>query len=119
MERMKDDFISTVSHELRTPLTPIKGFAVTLLEAGDRLPAESRQEALQSILRQSERLERLILNLLEVSRIEHQAVDRRREPVDVAALALRVIDEFRTGTPDRTVVVDVEPGHAPVVGHDV
>src|SRR5205807_663776 len=40
LERMKEDFVATVSHELRTPLAPIKGWATTLLEHGDRINEE-------------------------------------------------------------------------------
>ncbi|MDQ1394837.1 MAG: hypothetical protein QOG64_96, partial [Acidimicrobiaceae bacterium] len=119
VEQLKDDFISTVSHELRTPLTPIKGFAVTLLEAGDRLSADSRRDAVQSILRQAERLERLILNLLEVSRIEHHAVEFRSEPVDLAEVASRVTDDFRAAWPDRVFQLALDAGHCAVAANDV
>ncbi|MGH2792772.1 MAG: PAS domain-containing protein, partial [Actinomycetota bacterium] len=53
LERLKDDFVATVSHELRTPLTPIKGWAVTLLQLGDHLSQEQREEGVQAILRHS------------------------------------------------------------------
>jgi signal transduction histidine kinase len=116
VERLRDDFVATVSHELRTPLSPIKGWASTLLEFGDKLDDAERRDALQSILRQSQRLERLIVNLLEVSKIEHGAGDKETADVDVAAVAERVVSDFRAAWPERRFHVDgaAEPawGHA-------
>ena len=94
LERLKDDFVATVSHELRTPLTPIKGWAVTLLQLGDHLSAEQRDEGIQAILRHSERLERLITNILEVSKVERGLSDRRETIVDVLQVARKTVGDF-------------------------
>jgi PAS domain S-box-containing protein len=107
LERLKEEFVATVSHELRTPLTPIKGFATTLLEGGDRMSSETRRTAVESILRSAQRLERLILNLLEVSRIESRVIDVRNSGVEVSGLARRVVSEFRDAWGDRTIEVSV------------
>ncbi len=64
------DFVSTVSHELRTPLTSIKGFADTLLTAGDRLDKEQQKRFITIIKTQIDRLTRLVEDLLTVSRLE-------------------------------------------------
>lgn len=64
------DFVSTVSHELRTPLTSIKGFADTLLTAGDQLDKEQQTRFISIIKSQIDRLTRLVENLLTVSRLE-------------------------------------------------
>jgi PAS domain S-box-containing protein len=66
-ERMKADFVATVSHELRTPLTPLKGFLLNLREADGSLPAETRREYYDIMIRQTERLEKLIGDLLDAS----------------------------------------------------
>lgn len=66
------DFVSTVSHELRTPLTSIKGFADTLLTAGDKLDKEQQNRFISIIKSQVDRLTRLVENLLTVSRFESQ-----------------------------------------------
>lgn len=70
LERAYLDFISTVSHELRTPLTSIRGFADTLLTSYDRLSQEQRQKFLLIIKEQSNRLIRLVENLLTVSKMQ-------------------------------------------------
>ena len=69
-ERMKGDFVATVSHELRTPLTPLKGFLMSLEQGMVEDSPESRREYYGIMLRQAERLERLINDLLDVSRID-------------------------------------------------
>ena len=63
------DFVSTVSHELRTPLTSIRGFADTMLMSQDKLSKEQTNKFLNIIRNQSDRLSRLVENLLEVSNI--------------------------------------------------
>jgi signal transduction histidine kinase len=98
--------VATVSHELRTPLSPIKGWASTLLQFGDTLEPEERRAAIQSILRQSQRLERLIVNLLEVSKIEHGMLEAADADVDVTVIARRIVDDFERTTPDRVFTVD-------------
>lgn len=70
LEQAHLDFISTVSHELRTPLTSIRGFADTLLSSYDRLTPEQREKFLLIIKEQSNRLIKLVENLLTVSKMQ-------------------------------------------------
>jgi len=102
VERLREDFVATVSHELRTPLSPIKGWASTLLQFGDTLDPEERRAALQSILRQSQRIERLIVNLLEVSKIEHGMLEAADADVDLVDVVKRIVGDFEKTSPDRT-----------------
>ncbi|MFO1073802.1 MAG: sensor histidine kinase [Geminicoccaceae bacterium] len=69
LDHLKDDFLSTVSHELRTPLTSIRSFSEILLDTPD-LERGERDEFLQIIVRESERLTRLINDFLDLSKIE-------------------------------------------------
>jgi PAS domain S-box-containing protein len=110
VERLREDFVATVSHELRTPLSPIKGWASTLLQFGDSLDPEDRRSAVQSILRQSQRLERLIVNLLEVSQIEHGILEGADADVDVTTVVERVVADFHAASPDREIVVRGDVG---------
>ncbi len=64
------DFISTVSHELRTPLTSIRGFAQTMLSSWDLLDDESKKQFLKIIEEQSNRLIKLVENVLAVSKVQ-------------------------------------------------
>jgi len=79
LDQAQIDFVSTVSHELRTPMTSIKGFADTLLSAGDQLNKEQQIRFISIIKNQADRLTRLVENLLTVSRLEtkrHKSVYR-------------------------------------------
>jgi PAS domain S-box-containing protein len=93
LERLKDDFVAVVSHELRTPLVPIKGWASMLLSRGDRMTAAQQRDALESIQTQAQRLERLVLNILDASRIEGRS-DQTGTNVDVSVVAARVVEEM-------------------------
>jgi PAS domain S-box-containing protein len=108
VERLREDFVATVSHELRTPLAPIKGWASTLLQYGDSLDPKERRTAVESILRQSQRLERLIVNLLEVSKIEHGMLEATDADVDISTVVQRVIGDFEKTSPDRAFTVKAE-----------
>lgn len=111
IEQLKDDFIATVSHELRTPLTPIRGWAETLVRAGDKLDPAQRAEAARSIQRHADRLERLITNMLEVSMIERGVSDRSAGHVDVGPLLERVVTEFAESSPGRRVNLSLGAGN--------
>ena len=102
LERLKDDFVAVVSHELRTPLVPIKGWASMLLSRGDRMTADQRHDALESIHTQAQRLERLVLNILDASRIESGA-DTTATNVDVSVAATRVVEEMLPSAGKRAV----------------
>jgi PAS domain S-box-containing protein len=110
LERLKDDFVAVVSHELRTPLVPIKGWAQTLINRGDRLSEDQRRTAVQSILAQAQKLESLVLNILEASRIEAGRADGEGV-ADVAAVVMRVVEDTLSARPDR--VVRVRPPSVP------
>ena len=66
------DFISTVSHELRTPLTSIRGFAQTMLSSWDMLDDNSKKQFLKIIEEQSNRLIKLVENILTVSKFQNE-----------------------------------------------
>jgi PAS domain S-box-containing protein len=110
LERLKDDFVAVVSHELRTPLVPIKGWAQTLINRGDRLSDDQRRTAVQSILSQAQKLEALVLNILEASRIE-AGRSAGEDLADVAAVTMRIVEDSLAARPDR--VVRVRPPSVP------
>ena len=85
LDRLKDDFVSTVTHELRTPLTSIRAFTQILLEHPD-VEAEQRKRFLGIITKESERLTRLINQVLDLSKIESGKAQWRETEVDMRAL---------------------------------
>ncbi len=88
LEQVRRDFVANASHELKTPLTSMRGFAETLLE--DDPPDDLRERFLQSIHDNTVRLQRLVDDLLDLSRLESGGWVAKREEVDVAPLARRV-----------------------------
>jgi PAS domain S-box-containing protein len=101
--RLKDEFLALVSHELRTPLTTIRGYAAVLSRHA-ALPEEAKQAALHDLVTESERLSRLVENMLVLARME-AGQKAPAEPL-IAGRALRLAAErFSAGRPDARVVV--------------
>jgi len=87
----KTSFVSNVSHELKTPLTTIRMYA-ELLDEGKVAGEEKRRRYLQTIVRESQRLTRLVNNILDFSRLEQGRKDYALETVDVARLLDELLD---------------------------
>ncbi len=86
IDRMKSDFISSVSHELRTPLTSIKAYAETMHD-DPNMTQPTRQEFLQIINEESDRLTDLINGILDISKIEAGTIEIIRKPINIASVA--------------------------------
>jgi len=84
LEKIRRDFVANVSHELRTPLTTIKGYAETLLEGA--LKEEVASQFVQVIKRHSDRLEKIVEDLLTLSKIESKEFQLRMESLSVSDL---------------------------------
>ena len=80
LDRMKDDFLSTITHELRTPLTSIRAFSEILYD-NPEIELQKRQEFLSVIIKESERLTRLINQVLDFAKIESDQVKWNSEPI--------------------------------------
>lgn len=115
LEQMRTEFVANVSHELRTPLTSIKGFAETLLDGADSDP-EVRRRFLNIIGEETQRLHRLIDDLLSLSRLENvgQLEDTRISFKEVLAKTLEVIKPLAL-TKKITLQLEV-PSELPNVG---
>ena len=86
VEQVQENILASVSHELRTPLTAILGFALTLRERWPTLTDEGREDMIALVAAQAERLERLLLDLLDVDRLRHGRLRAETEPTDLGAL---------------------------------
>jgi two-component system, OmpR family, phosphate regulon sensor histidine kinase PhoR len=104
------DFVAMVGHELRTPLTIVKGFARTLMRRIGSASADEAKEALSTIDTKAAQLERLIEDLLYVSKIEAREASLRVEQVDVTALVNNVTSDIIRHHEGREVVLDVDQG---------
>jgi len=111
LETVRRDFVANASHEIKTPLTAIRGFAETLL--GAPLPEAETRKYLQVILSHSERLSRLVEDLLELSRLESGTHKLAPAPLDVAALAEQLCVELEPSIRERSFDVRVHGEGAP------
>ncbi len=103
LDRLKDEFMSIASHELRTPLTNMRAAAQLVLKRVNQGTFTNREVALVStIVQQSERMARLIEELLDVSRLQIGRFELRPERFDMAALALEVTNNSRLAHPKLT-----------------
>ena len=103
LDRDRSDLVATVAHELRSPLTGVKGFVSTLLSKWDRLNDDQKKLMLTTVHADSERLSRLITELLDVARIDTGRLPLYPREVDTRTLVERCVESVRAGT-TRTVV---------------
>jgi len=98
LDRDRSDLVATVAHELRSPLTGVKGFVQALLNRWDRLNDEQKKLMLTTVAADSDRLSRLIAELLDVARIDTGRLQLHPRPCDAAALTRRIVESVAAGT---------------------
>lgn len=113
-EQLREDFLSLVSHEFRTPLATVNGGAYLLANQGDRLDDETRSALLADIVVESERLDRMLTNMLSVTAIQAGQIVPETEPVLIDSLARRVATRVGGRNPAHRFTVDVPAGLPPV-----
>jgi signal transduction histidine kinase len=114
LARLQADFVSAVSHEFRTPLAAMRQLS-ELLAAG-RVPVDARrQQYYESLAGESRRLQRLVENLLDFSRLEAGGRPYRREPLDPRALVEQVVAEFQAQLSQPECRIEIAGSDAPVV----
>jgi PAS domain S-box-containing protein len=111
----KADFLATVSHELRTPLTPLKGFIQTLVRRGDSIGPEERGHVYEVLLREEQRLERLVDQLLRATTTGSGLTDRS-EAFDWRDLVDQRVEAFVRQDPTRPVALRVGQRVSGVLG---
>ncbi|OGX31322.1 MAG: hypothetical protein A3D27_01660 [Omnitrophica WOR_2 bacterium RIFCSPHIGHO2_02_FULL_46_37] len=101
IDKMKTDFISTVSHEIRTPLTTIREGVSQALDGILGEVTEKQREVFSIVLEDSDRLKRIIDNLLDISKIEAGKVELRRELTDIVEVVKGVASTFALQSEER------------------
>jgi PAS domain S-box-containing protein len=114
IEAMRQTFLSAVSHELLSPVAIIKGHAETLRDPVTRSDRELAEAALQAIDEESERLRRLVLNVLDAARAASGAFTIERAPLALGPIIERVVRSFR-GRSRRHQFATRLPGSLPLV----
>jgi signal transduction histidine kinase len=105
LDRLKDDFVSTVTHELRTPLTSIRAFTEIMRDDSD-LSAQERERFLGIVIDESDRLTRLIEQVLDLSKLESDNAETVTESLDVHAAIARASGVLRGLADQQGVAVE-------------
>jgi len=110
LEKMRSEFVANISHELRTPLTSIQGFVETLKEGAINDP-EKAQYFLEIIEKQSNRLNNLIEEVLQLSKIESQEIAMNLQSIDLRDLIDKIISEFKKKIEqkDHKIKINISP----------
>src|SRR5699024_401032 len=114
LEQMRNDFVANVSHELKTPITSIRGFSETLLE--DTMDDPGLQEQfLTIILKESKRIQALVEDLLELSKLENDERDLQMEEVDLGALFKEIEPIVRQQATDKEIDLQISIPNEPFI----
>ncbi len=118
LNEAKSQFISNVSHELRTPLFNIKSFIETLFEYGDDLTEVQRKEFLETANNETDRLTRLVNDVLDLSRLESSRT-YHLHAVDLAQTIEQTLRTYQLNAKEKGIVLEkeIEPDLPLVVGH--
>lgn len=90
-ERVRNTLLASISHDFRTPLASILGAATSLIDYGPKLPELARRDLLEQVKDEAEHLDRMVRNLLSMTRVEAGALELRRDWVDVREAFDRVV----------------------------
>ncbi|MBN1955114.1 MAG: PAS domain S-box protein [Anaerolineae bacterium] len=115
-DRLKSTFVSIVSHELKTPVATILGYAETLARPNAHWKPEMVQEITDTIQGEARRLDRLITDLLDVSRLQAGALPLSMEEEALDAIARRVAQRFQVQTDRHQITVHFPDNFPPVKG---
>jgi two-component system sensor histidine kinase KdpD len=116
-EQMRSSLLSAVSHDLRTPLATITGAASSLLSQGRQMPEPTRNDLLESIALEADRLSRLVNNLLDITRLESGAIRLTRNWHPLEEIVGAALTRLETLLHDRPVVTRI-PESLPQISVD-
>ena len=104
LDTLKDDFISRITHELRTPLTSIRAFSEILHDTPE-LEIQQREKFLAIVIKESERLTRLINHILDFEKIESQQMVWNMQAVSIQAVIEAAVDSMSQLTKDKNILL--------------
>jgi two-component system sensor histidine kinase KdpD len=116
-EQMRSSLLSAVSHDLRTPLAAITGAATTLRDNAIAVGPDARAELLDTICEEAERLERLVRNLLDMTRLDSGAIEVKRDWVPIEEIVGAALTRLETQLAGRPITTSI-PIDLPLVSVD-
>lgn len=115
-ESLRSALLSSLSHDLKTPLATILGGVTALRELGEAMPEQARIDTLQAVEEEAGRLTRYVADLLHMTRLK-AGIELRSDWIDPADVARAAITRARRAWPDRSLILEVQPG-LPIVKSD-
>jgi len=106
-QQVQREFVANVSHELKTPLTSIQGFSQALLD-GTASTQEEKKQAAQVIFDEAGRMRRLVLDLLDLARLDAGITVMAHAPVDIAALLTGLVERFLPAARQAGVALEIQ-----------
>jgi signal transduction histidine kinase len=120
VDQLRRDFIANISHDVRTPISIIHGYVETLIMMGDTLDSKKQHEYLQTILKSTQRLQRLMFDLFELSKLESRQIKPRIEPFFMFDLLQDLTQKYKLLAQKRKINLEtVYTSRMPVVYADV
>ena len=116
-ERLQTALLNSISHDLRTPLVSVTGALSSLAEGGPAMDAEIRQNLVETALEEADRMNRLISNLLNMTRLEAGALQVVRQPGDIQDAIGTALENLGARLDDRQIAVNV-PEDTPLIPMD-
>jgi signal transduction histidine kinase len=116
-QKSQRDFVANVSHELKTPLTSVQGFAQAILD-GTADTVESRQQAARVIYNEAGSMHRMVLDLLDLARLDAGTLELQCAPVNLPALLNNIAEKFTPQAQTAGVSIQVESATLPAVMGD-
>lgn len=108
LDKLKDEFISTVSHELKTPLISIKGYGELLHDEKIGTLSEEQKKSLEAIIRNTERLTRLINSILFISKMQAGQVEFKFEPLNVEEVVSVCLSDFKALMDKKRIAFEID-----------
>jgi signal transduction histidine kinase len=110
LDRTRSEFISMLAHELRGPMTTIMGFGYTLRDSGDKLDDEKKLHVISTMVRETERLSRMVTDLLDLSRMEAGSLKYECEPLEIKDFTDALIETHSSLKAHHFVEIEVPDG---------
>ncbi|MBR3887555.1 MAG: PAS domain-containing protein [Clostridia bacterium] len=118
LDDMRKEFVSNVSHELKTPLTSVKTYAETLMEE-DELDEESKRKFLGVILTESNRMARLVSDLLQLTKFDYKKIAWEKIDFDITELTKQICDKHKIQAEKKNQILECyETSNVPMVFGD-
>lgn len=109
LDRLRTGLMASISHELRTPLTSIKGIASTLVQSDVQWDAETQRDFLQTLNQESDKLTRIVSDLLEMSQLEAGIMRLEKTHTTLAAITAQLKDQLKLLADGHRFEMDIPP----------